>query len=379
MMMVKSTLTDNSWYQVDNVAEISSPALLLFPGRIESNIQAMIKIAGKADRLRPHVKTHKSAEITRLQINAGICKFKCATVAEAEMVAMCGAKEVILAMQPVGPNSGRFFRLKQDFPETEFSCIADSEGVIRQLSDMAVKTGLKTGVWLDINNGMNRTGIQPGDDAAGLVQKIADLPMLVPEGLHLHDGHIIEKDIAQRIKVCNDYFAPVASLLEKLTNAGISGLKIVAGGTSTFTVHALRKDMELECSPGTTLLWDYGYSSSFPDMEFLHAAVLLTRIISKPAKDLICLDLGSKAVASEMPQPRIMIFGLDNYSIVTQSEEHMVIRTTEADNLNIGDPLYGIPWHICPTVDRYDTVSVVRGGRVTEEWIVKARRRKITI
>ena len=143
--------------------------------------------------------------------------------------------------------------------------------------------------------------------------------------------------------------------MKNLKETGISPVKIVAGGTPTFPIHALGKGVEL--SPGTLLLWDWGYSSSFPDLDFLHAAVLLMRIVSKPAKDLLCLDLGHKAIASEMPQPRVNLLGMPNYTIVSHNEEHMVIRTTKADNYRIGDPVYGIPWHICPTVDRHDTVT----------------------
>ena len=93
---------------------------------------------------------------------------------------------------------------------------------------------------------------------------------------------------------------------------------------------------------------------------------------------MLCLDLGHKAVSSEMPQPRIKILGLENYTIISHSEEHMVIKTREADNWKIGDPFYGIPYHICPTVDRFDSVSVVRDHKVAEQWNVEARRRKIT-
>ena len=114
-------------------------------------------------------------------------------------------------------------------------------------------------------------------------------------------------------------------------------------------------------------------------MDFLYAAVLLMRIVSKPARDLICLDLGYKAVASEMPKPRIKILGLKDYTIISKNEEHMVIRTTEADSRKIGDPLYAIPRHICATVDRYDFVSVVNDHKVTGQWNVIARKRKITI
>jgi D-serine deaminase-like pyridoxal phosphate-dependent protein len=92
---------------------------------------------------------------------------------------------------------------------------------------------------------------------------------------------------------------------------------------------------------------------------FLHAAVILTRIISKPAHNLICLDLGHKAIASEMPHPRLKILSLENYSVVNHSEEHMVICTDEAENFRVGDILYGIPYHICPTVDRFDVAVMV--------------------
>ncbi len=113
-------------------------------------------------------------------------------------------------------------------------------------------------------------------------------------------------------------------------------------------------------------------------MDFLHAAVLLMRIISKPGKDLLCFDLGYKAVSSEMPQPRIKVLGLEKYIIIKHNEEHMVIRTTEAENRKVGDHFYGIPYHICPTVDRFDSVSVVKEHRVVEQWNVEARKRKIT-
>lgn len=363
------------WYVIDNVNEVNSPALLIYPDRIEHNIRKMVEISGGINQLRPHVKTHKMSEITRLQMKHGISKFKCATITEAEMVARCGASDILLAIQPVGPNLQRFFQLKQNFRDLKISCIADSEEVILQLSRMSCETGLETHIWLDINNGMNRSGIIPGKEAVRLYKMILNLPMVVAAGLHVYDGHINEPDFLLRQKICNDSFLPVLNLFDELKETGIGRTNIVAGGTPTFPFHALRSGVE--SSPGTLLLWDYGYSSSFLNMDFLHAAVLLMRIISKPAKDLICIDLGHKAIASEMPQPRIKIMGIENYSIITHSEEHMVIKTTEADNWGIGDPLYGIPWHICPTVDRYDSVSVVTDHRVTDQWNVEARKRQI--
>jgi D-serine deaminase-like pyridoxal phosphate-dependent protein len=375
--MKNSPDSNYGWYLINNADEVSSPSLLVYPDRIEANIKKVIDIAGSVDKLRPHVKTHKISEIIKLQIKYGIYKFKCATISETEMVARCGAPDILIAMQPVGPNIDRFFRLKKEFNNSKISCIADNEDIIIQLSDMARKTGMETHVWLDINNGMNRTGVIPGEKAARLYKRIIDSPMLAAEGLHVYDGHIHSADYSVRQKICDDSFASVLSLIEELKNEGISPVKIVAGGTPTFPIHALRKDVE--SSPGTLLLWDWGYSSTYTDMHFLHAAVLLTRIISKPGKDLLCLDLGHKAIASEMPQPRIKILDIEKYAIINHNEEHMVIRTPDADKFKPGDPIYGIPWHICPTVDRYDTVYVINDHMVTGEWNVEARKRKINI
>ena len=375
--MEEAFLPDKLWYHVDNADDVNSPNLLVYPDRIESNIQKMVEIANGTDHLRPHVKTHKMSEIIRLQMKYGIKKFKCATISETEMVARCGANDILLAMQPVGPNIKRFFQLQKEFSGAKISCITDSEEVIIQLSDMARNTGIETHVWLDINNGMNRTGVTPGERAVRLFNRIVDSPMLIAEGVHVYDGHINEPDLLLRKKLCDDAFTQVISFTGELEKEGIGPIKIVAGGTPSFPLHALRGDVE--CSPGTLLLWDYKSSSSYTDMEFSHAAVLLTRIVSKPGIDLLCLDLGHKAIASEMPQPRINFFGLKKYTTINHSEEHMVIRTTESVKYKTGDLLFGIPWHICPTVDRYDYVTVVKNNKASGQWNVEARTRKITI
>jgi D-serine deaminase-like pyridoxal phosphate-dependent protein len=374
--MTTGTTGSENWFAITGTDEVNSPALLVYPDRIGENIKRLISIAGDCNLLRPHVKTVKTPEIVRLEVTHGIRKFKCATIAEAEMTARCGAEDIMLAYQPVGPNIRRFFKLKGKYPGIKFSCIADSEKVIRQLSAYSVQHETTVTVWLDINAGMNRTGIGPGKEAVRLYNLIRSMPGLNAEGLHVYDGHIHEKDPSIRKKMCNEAFLAVESLISELSDSGES-IRVVAGGTPTFPIHAARKGVET--SPGTAILWDYGYSSSFADLDFLHAAVLFSRVISKPEKNLVCLDLGTKAVASEMPHPRIKITGLADYEFVSHNEEHMVIRTSEASKINIGDVFYCIPYHICPTVDRYDKVSVVRNGKVTEQWNVEARKREITV
>jgi D-serine deaminase-like pyridoxal phosphate-dependent protein len=367
-------MTDK-WYKAGNTGKVNTPAILIYPDRIEANIRKMIEIAGLPERIRPHVKTHKMPEIVKLQLHHGIRKFKCATIAEAEMTASAGAIDILLAMQPVGPALARFFNLRSEYRDVNFSCITDNEHDIDRISLMSASTGRETHVWLDLNVGMNRTGIIPGEEAVSLYKKIMSSPMLVAEGLHVYDGHIHEHDAGLRKKLAEQAFLPVAGMLEQLENDGMNNIRIVAGGTPTFPVHAVHKSAEL--SPGTGLLWDYGYSSSFSDLEFIHAAVLLTRVVSKPAPGLLCLDLGHKAVASEMPHPRVIFPDLSDYEFAGHNEEHLVIRTSLADSFSTGDELYAIPMHICPTIDRHDRAVVIRGGLVEEEWNIEARKRRI--
>src|SRR6476469_5536886 len=138
-----------SWFKIDNADDVASPALLVYPDRVEENIRRMISVAGGVERLRPHMKTHKLAELIRLQMTHGIRKFKCATIAEAEMVAGCNAPDVLLAYQPVGPNARRLLQLAQKFPNTKFSTIADDAGAIHVLSKVFTEAGLTLEVLLD--------------------------------------------------------------------------------------------------------------------------------------------------------------------------------------------------------------------------------------
>jgi len=367
-----------NWYEVRNADEIASPALLVYPERIEENIRRMIAVAGgDANRLRPHVKTHKMTEIIKLQMKYGIQKFKCSTIAEVELVASCGARDILLAMQPVGPAIRRLFELQNLYPKILFSAIVDNEKIIKEISDYARRINSSMNLWLDINIGMNRTGVLAGPEALGLYEYTRKSGFVKMAGLHVYDGHNHEPDPVVRRNIFNECMVNLTKLTESILKKGFQNPAIIAGGSPTFPFFAENKQMEL--SPGTMVFWDQGYSDSFKDMDFLHAAVLLMRIVSKPAKNLLCFDLGTKAIASEMPHPRVKIFGLDNYKVFSHFEEHLVIESGDSERYNPGDVFYGIPVHICPTVARYESVSVILKNRYTQQWQVEARNRKLTV
>ena len=362
-----------AWYQVSNDQDLPSPALLVYPERIKSNIREMIKMAGGASRLRPHVKTHKCREIVALQQDAGINRFKCATIAEAEMLAECKAADVLLAYQPVGPTISRYLDLIRQFPDVRFSAVVDNIESVIQISKLTQQVGTSLGLFIDLDVGMHRTGIPPGDEVIRLMESIIEAPAVEFHGWHVYDGHIRESNPDQRQKMVASYFEHVADLV--LSDQEV---EVVAGGSPTFPIHA--SNTKINLSPGTTLLWDYGYSQTFPDQPFKHAAVLMTRVISKPGPNLVCLDLGHKAVASEMPHPRVYFPGLSEQpAFRTHSEEHLVMELNESRELEVGAVLYAIPMHICPTVALHSDLIVVEHGMAKESWKVYARDRRLSV
>lgn len=363
--------SENKWYDLKQEDRVVTPALLVYPDRIEQNIRKMIEWSGDVDMLRPHIKTHKSADMIKLQLAHGITKYKCATLPEADLLSASGAEDVLLAMQPVGANVTRFFELLVKYPACNFSTIVDNKKSAVEISRLAQQKGLIISLWLDINNGMNRTGIVPGTDALSLYEFIANDPFLNVKGLHVYDGHIHHKDVKQRKEACDKDFDSVERLRSEIEDRKLPFPTVVAGGTPTFIIHRNRKNIEL--SPGTPLLWDAGYTHAFPDLSFELAAVLATRIVSKPTSDILCLDLGYKSVASEMQMPRVEFLGNHGFEMIGHNEEHMILRTSSATSYEIGDMLYAIPVHICPTVVRYDEMLVIEKNELIETWTIGTR------
>jgi D-serine deaminase-like pyridoxal phosphate-dependent protein len=368
---------EKEWYVVDNVSELDSPALLIYPERVRGNIQTLINSVADISNLRPHIKTHKSFEVSKLMLDAGIRKFKCATIAEAEMLAMAGAPDVLLAYQPVGPKANRLLAMVQQFPSTRFSCLIDNLAPAKVLSEIFASGNSTLPVFIDLNAGMNRTGILPSD-AVALFESCQSLKGIRIVGLHAYDGHIRDVDFNTRSKRCDAVFDLISNVRQQIKEKFKTDLTIVVGGTPTFSVHCKRKDAE--CSPGTFIYWDKGYDDLLPEQNFNFAALVVSRVISKPSADTICIDLGHKSIASENPiTHRVSFLNAGNLTPIGHSEEHMVFKVEPGRTYNVGDVLYGVPFHICPTVALHDKAAVVNNERITDYWNTSSRTRKITI
>lgn len=366
----------SAWFTINDTATLDSPAMVIYPERVKANIQLAISMAGDINRLRPHIKTNKSSGAINLMIAAGIRKFKCATIAEAELLALCGAGDVLLAYQPSGPKLQRFISLIQQFPATRYSCITDSLSAAREQSKAFASVGLNVPVYIDLNVGMNRTGIVPGEEARQLYSFLSGSPGVMPAGLHAYDGHIRGEDLNARTKDCDAAFALVSDFKKQLEDSGFNVPVTIAGGSPSFPIHAKRKGVE--CSPGTFIYWDKGYLTSCPEQSFLPAALVISRIVSLPSRGKVCTDLGHKSVGSENEMGRRVFFlNADDLQPVSHSEEHMVADAPADHSYKVGDILYGLPWHICPTVALYERSFTVENGNITGEWKHEARDRRI--
>jgi D-threonine aldolase len=367
----------NDWYRIDNVSEVDSPALVIYPDRVKENIEILKRILPDTNRLRPHVKTHKSGEVSALMLKAGITKFKCATIAEAEMLALAGAPDVLLAYPVVGPKALRLLSLAENFPKTVFSCLIDTLQTAKHLSEIFEKKNRVLPVYLDINCGMNRTGIIP-EQAYDLYLACKDLKGLRIEGIHAYDGHIRDADLQLRTEHSDESYLKVEALALKIRQHDTAPLTVIAGGTPTFPIHAKRQTVE--CSPGTFVYWDYGYQQLLAEQPYLFAALVITRVISKPAPDTLCLDLGHKSIASENPlDRRVHFLNASDLQPVGHSEEHLVVKTSKANEYQVGDVFYGVPFHICPTCALYEHATVVENHKADQRWTVLSRNRTITV
>lgn len=364
------------WYRIDNIETLDTPVVVVYPERVQENIRILKKFVPDMRKVRPHMKTNKSTEIARMMMQEGITKFKCATISEAEMLATTGATDVFLAYQPVGPKAERLAELVKKFPSTKFSCLIDNNAAAKHLHEIFSRQNLRMHVLIDLNIGMNRTGISPSN-AYDLFHACLSLKGIKVIGLHAYDGHLRDTDIEERTRKCNEAFTPVNLLREKMSMLA-GNITVVAGGTPTFPIHAKRKGVE--CSPGTFIYWDKGYQSILQEQPFLFAALIVTRVVSKPTDETICVDLGHKAIASENSiQQRVTFLNAPELQPIGHSEEHLVLQAEKGNGYQIGDVLYGVPYHVCPTIALHDRTAVVENKKAIGFWNTESRNRFLTV
>lgn len=370
-------------YLIKDASEIFSPGLVIFREPLEHNLAEMVRVAGGPERLRPHCKTHKTREIIEMQMKLGITRHKCATIAEAEMLGEVGAEDVLLAYQMVGPNISRLVKLVDKFPRTKFACLVDQARAVSQLSNAITSddnSGRSVDVLIDLNSGMNRTGISIGQDAIELYEMILSADGLNVGGLHWYDGHHRQSDLQERTGAVNAGWNQFIRFRDQLLLSGLEVPRIVTAGTGSFPILAEHGEPNLELSPGTTIFFDDDMATRFPEMNFQPALGILTRVISRNRKNHLTLDVGHKSCAADQPFGHRLAFPeLPDAKELSHSEEHLVIETTQANRFKLGDHLIAIPRHACPASAVHQFANIIENGSLVDRWNIVARDRVLTI
>ena len=366
------------WYTVNNEDQLDSPSLLVYKDRVIHNIDLMIAQVTHIHQLIPHIKTNKMRDVIAILKDKGINQVKTATIAEAELAAQVGIEHILIAHQLVGPKQDRLIALIQRYDQQSFATIVDDKQVIRQLAQKATAARCTIDVYLDVNSGMNRSGFPIDQDIFSFYTDLYHTAQLNCKGLHIYDGQYRDPDFNSRTAAIQSGFQQLEPLLTQIADAGLPKPQLIAGGSPAFSTHHQFEDRLV--SPGTVILWDWGYAQKCQEQAYLFAGLVFTRVISKPCPGIITVDMGHKAVAAENPiANRIRFLNLPDAELVSQSEEHGVIETAHWDHLHVGDGIYGIPYHICPTVNLYQEALVISNNKFDGTWPIEGRNRRLSI
>jgi D-serine deaminase-like pyridoxal phosphate-dependent protein len=366
----------DSRYSLPYLENVLTPALVVYPEFIASNIShTMDLLGGDGDRWRVHIKTAKLACTLRMLIDRGIRNFKCATTLELLVACQSGATDVLVAYPMVGANARRVREIANAFPNTRVSVLAENEDQIRQWAAGPV------GIFLDINPGMNRTGIEQSrsDRVTASVRAIGDAKLEF-RGLHYYDGQYGGLEERERILAARTGYDSLLKLISEIQRSGARVPEVITAGTPTLLSSLAYKGFRgggfiHRVSPGTVVYCDATSLAQLPpELGCIPAVLVLTRVVSHPRVDMITCDAGHKAVSADAGVPTCTVVGHPELTPLSPSEEHLPMAVAHgAARPEIGDSLYLLPRHVCPTVNNFDCALFVRDGRIESVEQVSAR------
>ena len=382
MAAKKFMLSEFTWdpcYRVSCVDDVLTPALILYPEIVASNIERTLELlGGDANRWRVHIKTAKLGITLRMLIEHGIRNFKCATTLELLMACRSGAGDVLFAYPTVGANVRRVREIAYQFPKVRVSVLAENEEQVWQWR------GGQVGVFVDINPGMNRTGVEQSrsDKVIGLVRAVEEAGVEI-RGLHYYDGQYGGLEAQERTTAAHAGYDLLLNLVGEIRRTGVRVPEVITSGTPTLPCSLAYqgfqgKEFIHRVSPGTIVYGDATSLVQLPEAYGLRPAVLvLTRVISRPRLGIVTCDAGHKAVSADAGVPTCAVVGHPELTPLSPSEEHLPLAVAgEAAGPKIGDALYLLPRHVCPTVNNFDCALLARDGQIESMERVSARGRE---
>lgn len=348
--------------------EIPTPALVLDLRAMDRNIQRVAAFFAEGPcKVRPHFKAHKTPEIARRQLAAGACTgLTCATVGEAE-IASAFCNDILIANEVIGADKCARVALLADAADIKIA--VDSETALSQIASAATATGHTVGVLVDIDVGLPRCGISPGEPALALARRAADTAGVEFRGVMGYEGHVVGIDDREKRT------AGAATAMERLTStadlmrgAGLPCEIVSAGGTGTYDITG-RIEGVTEIQAGSYVLMDTAYAKL--DIPFEKAFSVLGTVLSRPRAGLCVTDSGHKACTQDHGNPEVRDY--PGASVLFLSDEHATIAIPADSAINVGDRIHLWPSHIDPTINLHDVFYVLDGDAVVDVWPIVAR------
>jgi len=364
-------------YRIIDLSGVMTPALAIYPDIVKSNIDFTLGLlGGDPRRWRPHVKTAKLGFTMRLMAERGVSAVKCATTLELRTACDAGFSDALLAYPVVGANAARVIEIAREFPHTKVSVLVETpEQAARWQA-----TGI--GVFLDVNSGMDRTGIEQDH-----IQQIASLARAVDHfrGLHYYDGHMHIADAAARQKAAWAGYDKLMELVKACEAAGARVEEVITSGTPALPCGATYQGFQNatflhRVSPGTVVYNDATSLDDLPGLGYRAAVAVIAAVVSHPIANRFTCDAGHKAVSADAGVPTCVVAGHARYQPLKPSEEHLPIDVPATEPPpEIGSYVYLIPRHVCPTVNNFDQALIVEDGRVVAVERVTARGRETAV
>lgn len=368
-------------YRIEGVERVLTPALAIYSRIVEANISITLELlGGDAGRWRPHVKTSKIARVMRRLVERGISNFKCSTTLELKTIIEAGASDVLLAYPAVGANAKRASEIAIEHTDVRFSALVENR------EQIAWWRGSNAGLFIDVNPGMDRTGIEQNrvEEVVRVAREIRDAGLGF-RGLHYYDGHLSKYEMAEREVTAHRGYDRLMEIVAAFDEEKIAIEEIITAGTPAFPCALSYKSFIgagfiHRVSPGTIVYSDCTSLAQLPgEWGYRPAAVVVSTVVSQPTRNRITCDGGHKTVSADSGLPTCAVIGRADLIPARPSEEHLPIDMTGTDSPAVGDIIYLVPRHVCPTVNNFDHAIIVEDNRIIAVERVTSRGREAPI
>lgn len=343
--------------------ELLTPCLLLDIQAAQRNIDRMASYFTPLEcQLRPHAKTHKLPWIARKQINAGAIGITCAKLQDAQAFARAGIEHILIANQVVGTRKIELWAELAGSAEI-LACV-DSLHNAEEVSAIAAAKSVVLDVLIEVDVGLGRCGILPGQPALEFLRSIAKLRGIHFRGLMGYEGGLFIQDEQKKLDLCRQRNQALVETRRLIEDQGFEVEIVSAGGANTYQITGNCPGIT-EIQPGSYVNMD-DCNRKF-GLDFEQAVTILSTVISRPTKDRAIIDAGLKAISTDHGLPRIASH--QGLTVQALNEEHgKLLLDDSSPDLKIGDRIQIVPTHGCTTIPLYPKYIAIEGDRVVDEY-----------